>query len=88
MSYVSIVLGILALLGYVVIVLIWAGSPLIFWTSVGASVMATVSGYLSKETPIGKTGFILGIIAVSVGLLMIAWLTPISTPDVSFLILE
>lgn len=85
MAYVSIVAGILALLAYVALLLTWADSSWVFWGAIGASIGAAITGYLSKGKPVGKTGLVLGIVSVVIGVLMILWLTPASVAAASLL---
>ncbi len=75
MSTVSIIFGVLAVLGYFVFVLSWGQSACLFWGSLAASAIALVTGFLTRTTRAGKIGLLLGAFGVVVGILMITWFT-------------
>ncbi len=75
MSTVSIIFGILAVLGYFVFVLSWGQPSWVFWGSIAASAIAIVTGFLTRTARRGKIGLILGAFGVVVGILMILYFT-------------
>lgn len=75
MAMVSIVLGALAILGYVVFLLTNGQSAVIFWGATVCGIVAVVLGILSRNQRQGRVGLGAGLISLAMGLSLFFWLS-------------
>lgn len=74
MGKISILAGILSILGVVAFFLLGWGSSAIYWLSLALGLCALGFGFMARNSMPGKTGIALGLLGVIPTLLLIGWL--------------
>ncbi len=74
MGKISILAGILSVLGVVAFFLLGWGSSAIYWLSLALGLCALGFGFMTRNSMPGKTGIALGLLGVIPTLLLIGWL--------------
>lgn len=74
MAMLSLLLGILSLVGYAFF--FWHSGPAtIFWSALVLAVAAATLGFIARAQKLGKRGLILGVVCIVIGIVLALWLT-------------
>lgn len=73
MASLSLLLGILSLIGYALF--FWhAGPPVLFFSALILGIAAAILGFMRRSQKAGMQGLIIGIVCIAIGIALFLWL--------------
>ena len=71
---ISFIVGVVAIICYLVLFLEWAQPATLFWLTIICSIIALIAGIFARNDRLGRIGMWIGVIDVIIAVFMLGWL--------------